>query len=160
MCENKRKNTENFLMFYKGLFSRQIVTFELWIFFYRVYVTLRFIYREKCIFGVRVKNWQPHLARDAQCEYIRCFILLFPLFRYQLKTRTFRERNVYLLHLSGFFFAKACLGINGMSECPRVRFLRIAVLVLFASRALRLYVVLIDERDNNSDSWHDAALIW
>lgn len=56
-----------------------------------------------------------------------------------------------------FFFAEASLGIN---ECPRVRFQRIAVLELFASRrALRLYVVLIDERDNNSDSWHDAVLI-
>jgi len=57
----------------------------------------------------------------------------------------------------GIFVAEASLGIN---ECPRVRFLRIPVLALFASRrALRLYVVLIDERDNNSDSWHDAALI-
>lgn len=126
-------------MFCKGLFWRQIVTFEnlrdFFFFFYWVYVTLRFIYREKCIFSVRVKNWQPHLARDAQCEYIRCFISLFSPFRYQLKTWTFRERSVYLLHPSGFFFffcqseprykwmsagevpAHSCFGIICKSSC-------------------------------------------
>lgn len=96
-------------------------------------------------------------TRCAVRIYTVLYLVVFPFSIPIKNVNVPRTKRVSSPSLGIFFFTKANPGIN---ECPRVRFLRIAVLVLFASRhALRLYVVLIDERDNNSDSWHDAALI-